>query len=151
GNGQVQVQRRGHAHGREVGGAVAARAHAVELGQVQDAAQVGDPAGVHDAHADEVDELLGDELLAVPDRVEDLADRQRRGGVLAHEAQVGLELGGDRVLEPEELVGLERLAQLRGFDRGEPVVHVVQEAQVGPEGVAHVGDDVGDGGQVPAG
>jgi hypothetical protein len=68
----------------------------------------------------------------------------------ADQAQVGLELRGDRVLEPEELVGLECLAQLRRLDRGEAMVDVVQQAQVGPVSVSHIGDDVRDGGEVAA-
>ena len=45
---QVEVQRRGHADRAQVGGAVAAGAHVVQLGQRRDLAQVRDAAGVHD-------------------------------------------------------------------------------------------------------
>ena len=44
------------------------------------------PAWTH-GRADIVDQLLLDQLLAVPDRVEDLADRERRRGVLADQAE----------------------------------------------------------------
>ena len=92
---------------------MAAGAHVVELGQVRDLAQVGDAAAVDHGHADVVDELLFDEAVAVVDGVEDLAHRERRRGVLADEPEALLQLGGDRVLEPEEMVGLERLAEAR--------------------------------------
>ena len=52
---------------------------AANLRERGDAAQVADAAGVGDRRADEVDQLLGDELLELPDRGEDLADRQRHG------------------------------------------------------------------------
>ena len=76
-----------------------------------------DAAGVHDRRADVVDELLLDELLAVVDAVEDLADRDRRRGVLADQAEALLQLGGHRVLHPEQVVGLELLAEAAGLDR----------------------------------
>ncbi len=61
--------------GRQVRRAVAAGAHLVQRGEVGDAAQVRDAAGVHDGGADVVDQLLLDQLLAVPDGVEHLAHR----------------------------------------------------------------------------
>jgi len=72
GDGDVEVQRGGEADGREIVGTVGAAADVVEIGELEDAPEVGDPTGVDDVGADEVDELLGDELLAVPDGVEDL-------------------------------------------------------------------------------
>jgi hypothetical protein len=62
---------------------------------------------MHDAHAQIVDELLAEQLLAVPDRVEHLPDGERRDRVPADDAQVGLELGRDRVLQPEKPVRLQ--------------------------------------------
>ena len=61
---QIEVQRRAHAHRREVGGSVAAGAHAIEIGEVGDPPQMGDPAGVDHRGADVVDQLLLDQLLA---------------------------------------------------------------------------------------
>ena len=108
---------------------MAAGAHLVQRGQVGDAPQVRDAAGVHDGRADVVDQLVLDQVLAVPDRVEHLADRQRRRGVLADQAERLLVLGRRRVLHPEQAVGLERLAQPRRLDRRQPVVHVVQQVR----------------------
>ena len=47
----------------------------MKLREMRNAPQVRDAAGVHDRGADVVDELFGDEPLAVPDGAEDLADR----------------------------------------------------------------------------
>ena len=51
---------------RQVGGAVAAGAHLVEVGEVGDAAQMGDAAGMHHGGADIVDQLFFDQLLCSP-------------------------------------------------------------------------------------
>ena len=69
-------------------------------------------------------------------RVEDLAHRERRRGVLADEAEALLQLRGHRVLQPEQVVGLEVLAEARGLDRRQAVVHVVEQVDVGPEALA---------------
>jgi hypothetical protein len=75
--------------------------------------------------ANVVDQLLGDQLLVVPDGVENLTDRQGRGGVLAHQPQRLLVLGGGAVLQPEEVVRLQALAELRRLDRSEAMMGVV--------------------------
>ena len=125
----VQVQRRAHADRRQIGRAMAAHPHVVQGGEIRDAAQVRDAAGVHDRRADIVDQLFLDELLAVPDRVEHLADGERRHGVLADQAEIRLVLGRRRVLHPEQVERLECLAEPRGLDRRQPVVHVVQQVR----------------------
>jgi hypothetical protein len=87
---------------------------------------VRDAAAVHDRRADVVDELVLDQVLAVPDRVEHFADRERSDGVLADDLERLLILRGRAVFHPEEPIRLETLAEPRGFDRREPVMHVVQ-------------------------
>ena len=133
----VEVHGRGQRDRREVGRAVRAGAHLVERGEVEDPPQVGDAAGVHDGGAHVVDELLGDQVLDVPDRVQDLADRDRGGGVLPDEPERLLVLRGCRVLHPEQPAVLDLLAEPGGLDRGEPVVHVVQQVEAEPEPLAH--------------
>ena len=91
------------------------------------------PPAVHDGHADVVDQLLFDQLRAVVDRVEHFADRDRRRRVLADGAERRLVLRRDRILEPEQAVRLEALAQPRGFDRRQAVVHVVEQVDVEPD------------------
>ena len=78
----IEMQRRAHAHRRQVGRAVKPGTDLVRVREVRDPAHVRDAAGVHDGRADEVDQLAFDELLAVPDRIEDLTDRERRDGML---------------------------------------------------------------------
>ena len=73
--------------------------------------QVGDAAGVHHRGADVVDELLLDQLLAVIDGVEHFAHRQRRGGVLADQAEPLLQFRRRGILQPEQMVRLQFLAQ----------------------------------------
>jgi hypothetical protein len=143
GHPEVEVQRRTHAHRRQVGGAVAAGAHLVERRQVGDAPQVRDAAGVDHRGADVVDELVLDQVLAVPDGVEHLAHGQRRGGVLADQAEGLLVLGRRGVLDPEQAIGLQVLAQAPGLDRREPVVHVVQQVDVVAHSRAHGVEQLG--------
>ncbi len=138
-DGDVEVHGRGDGDRGEVRGAVRAGADLVERGQVEDAAQVGDAAGVHDRGAHVVDELLGDQLLHVPDRGEHLAGRDRRGGVLPDQAERVLVLGRRRILHPEQAQLLDALAEAAGLDRGEPVVHVVQQVEAETEPFADLG------------
>src|SRR5690606_30248855 len=67
---QVQVERGGHADGRDVGRAVDAGLDLVLRRVVEELAHRRDPAGVGDGRADVVDELLADQRLVVPDGVE---------------------------------------------------------------------------------
>jgi hypothetical protein len=122
---------------------VEAGADVVEGGEVGGFFEVGDAAAVDDGHADVVDPLVGDEFLRVPEGVEDFAGGERCGGVLADEGEGGLELGGDGVFEPEEVVGFEGFAEAGGFDGGEAVVDVVEEMYVGADGVADGGEELG--------
>ena len=121
-------------------------AHLIQGREVEDPPQVGDAAGVYDGGADVVDELLGDQLLHVPDRAQVLADGDRGGGVLPDVPERFLVLGGGRVLHPEQPVGLHPLAELGGLVGGEPVVHVVQqveaEAETVPDGLEVGGREI---------
>src|SRR5207245_2348994 len=89
-----------------------------------------DAAAVYDRHANVIDELLGNQDPRVPNGAENLADRQRRCGVLAHDAVTFLQLSGHRVFQPEQMIGLETLSQARRFDWREPVMRVVQKMNV---------------------
>src|ERR1700682_3775111 len=100
---------------------------------------MGDTARMNDRGANEVDQLLGDQGLAVVDGVEYFADRDRRHRVLADEPEAFLVLRWRRILHPEQPVRLERFAQPAGLDRRETVVHVVEnmviEAEARADGV----------------
>ncbi len=52
-----------------------------------EAPHVRDAARVHDGRADVIDELILDQVLAIPDRVEHLADGQRRNRVLSNQLE----------------------------------------------------------------
>ncbi len=56
---------------------MAARADLVQRGEIGDAAQVRDAARMGQGRADVIDQLFFDQLLAIPDTVEDLADGDR--------------------------------------------------------------------------
>src|SRR5207249_7145171 len=84
---EIKMQGCPHANGRKIRGAMRAGAHVVELGELRDAAQVGDATGVHHRRPDEVDELLGDQCLTVVNGVEYLADGDGRNGVLANDTK----------------------------------------------------------------
>ena len=147
----VDVQRGGHAHGREVGGAVRSGSHVIELGKVEDLAQMADASGVNDRGPDVVDELLGDQLPAVPDGVEHLADGDRDRRVLADQPKAVLELGRAGVLQPERVVVLEALAEPRRLHRRQAMVHVVQDVQVEAEALPHRLEESGHRAQVRLG
>jgi hypothetical protein len=143
-DGEAEVQGCGHGHGGEIGRAVEAGADMVEGGEVGGLLEVGDAAAVDDGHAEVVDPLVADEVVAIPDGVEDFAGGEGDGGVLADELEAFLELGGAGIFEPEQVVGFERFAEARGFDGGEAVVDVVQEVQVGAEVGAELFEEFGD-------
>ena len=126
----VEVQRAAHGDGRQVGGAVAAGADLVQRGEVGNAAQVRDAARTHDGAADEVDQLVLDQVLGVPDRVEDLAHSQRRRRMLANQLECLLVFGRRAILKPEQLIGLEHLAEVGGLHRGIAMMAVVQQMMV---------------------
>ena len=69
-----------------------------------------DAARTDDRCTDIVDQLVLDQVLAVPDGVEYLAYCQRRGGMLADQFERFLVLGRRAVLQPEQLIRLEHLA-----------------------------------------
>src|SRR5205085_3525996 len=87
GHRKIEMQGRGHAHRRQVRRSVAAGLYIVEVGEHRDAAQMTYPARVRDARSDVVDELLLDELLAVPDAVEHFPHGKRGGRVAADETE----------------------------------------------------------------
>src|SRR5690348_6944680 len=107
-----------------------ASAHVVNLGQGRDLFQMRQASAVDHCHAEIIDQLLGDENVRIPGGVEDFADGEWRGRVLADDPESFLQLCRDRVLKPKEMIGLKALSQTCGLDRSEPVVHVMQQVQV---------------------
>src|SRR5262245_40336083 len=89
-----------------------------------------DASRADDGHADVVDELLLDQLLAVPDRIEHFTDREWRGRVLPYQPERLVVLRGRRVLEPKEAIPFERFSKLPRFDRCEPMMRIVQQVRL---------------------
>src|ERR1700739_131532 len=83
GYGQVEMQRRRHAYRRQIRRSMATGLDVIEIGELRDSSQVADAARMHDGGANVVDQLLLDQLLAIPNAVEDLPHRKRCRGVLA--------------------------------------------------------------------
>src|SRR5690606_40460440 len=77
--------------------------------------------------ADIVNELLFNQLLAVPDAVEHFPHRNWRDGVLADQAETLLVFSGSRIFHPEQTVLFNAFAESRRFDGRQTVVHVVKE------------------------
>src|SRR5579872_4703794 len=91
---------------------------------------MGNSAAVYNGHAQVIDELLGNEQVRIPDGIEDLADRQRRGRMLADEPVRLLQLAGNRVFHPEKMIRFEALSQPRRLDRRQPVMNVVEQVKI---------------------
>ena len=98
---QIDVSIDPHRDRRNVHRTVTAGAHVMDRGEIEDAAEPGDAAGVDRRDADIVDQLLLDELFAVPDGVEHLADGDRGGRMLPDQAETVLPFCRHRVFQPE--------------------------------------------------
>ena len=109
-NAEIEMQSGGHADGAHVSRAVTAGADLVYFGEAGNFSQMGNSAGVYDGGADVIDELLLNELLTIKNRVENFANGERRGSVPANQTKTFLQLGGDGIFEPEEMVRLELFA-----------------------------------------
>src|SRR5260370_24310706 len=83
---QIKMQRRSHAYGTHVCGAVAPGPDVIEFRQAGDLSTMRNPTGMHNRGPDVVNELLLYGLLSIVDRIEDFADRYRRSGLPAEEA-----------------------------------------------------------------
>src|SRR5271168_3485184 len=106
---------------------MAAGADLIERGEVGDFFQVREAAGVNDRHADVVDPLVADEVVRVPDGVEDFADGDGCSGVFTDELEAFLMFGGGGVFEPEKMKVLEFFAETRRFNRREAMMAVVEQ------------------------
>src|SRR6266850_119761 len=76
-----------------------------------------DSSSVHNGGPNVIDQLPLDKLLAIINGVEYFADGQWRSGVLTDKPEALLQLRGNRILEPEQMIRLEALSQARRFDR----------------------------------
>src|SRR5512147_287904 len=117
----------------------------VEVSKVEDAPQVCDAAGVSHRHPDVIDELLADQLLAVPDRIEHLAHRDGSSRMLPDQTVAFLPLGWDGILQPEQPVLLDPPAKPARLAGGQTVVDVMEQVDLEskplPDRGQHRGND----------
>src|SRR5262245_34658506 len=106
---------------------------AVGFAQRGDLAAGRDATDMRQIMADVIDQVLGDQLLALPQARISLAHSNWRAGLMADEAKRVEIFRRQRVLEIEELVGLKILCQLQGLAGRDPLVHVVQKLHAVPE------------------
>ena len=109
-NAQVEMQRRSHANRTQIGCAVRSRPDLIQLGQAGDFPQMRHSSRVHNGGPNVIDQLLLDKLLAIINGVEYFADGQWRSGVLADKPEALLQLRGNRILEPKQMIRLEALS-----------------------------------------
>ena len=93
-----------------------ARSDLIKTCKVSNAPQPRDTACVGQGGTDVIDELLFDELFAIPDGVEHLPHRQRGERRLPNQPESGLVFGGRGIFEPEQAIGLEVFTQATRFD-----------------------------------
>ena len=117
------------------------RDHAVmRLGKGGDAPAFGKPAGPGDVGLDDVDRVAGDQLAEAvePDLGLVAGDRcRKRGGDLGAAVDV---VGRDRLLDPVELIGLDRAAHLDRHRRAPGAIDIDHQLGVRPKRLAHRGD-----------
>jgi len=66
--------------------AMKARLDVVHARQIDDPFNRGDPASICDCDADKIDQLIFDQLVAIPNRIEDFANCYWRCGMVPNEA-----------------------------------------------------------------
>ena len=139
---QIEMKRRREADGAEVGGAVTACPHVIELREVGNPAQMGDAAGVDHRSADVIDPLPLHQFLAIVNAVEHFPNRDGRSAVLPDQTESVLQFGGNRVLQPKQVVRFKLFAKSRRLNRRQAMVHVVQKVQVGAEFLPQPGEQL---------
>src|SRR5438034_9919290 len=78
---EIKVQRCSHANGAEIRGSMRSSSHLIQLGKARDLAQVSNAARMNHGRADEIDELLLDELLAIVNCGENFPHGESRSGM----------------------------------------------------------------------
>src|SRR5579864_9335747 len=121
-----------------------ASAHVIDLRHGSDLPKVCQTTAVNHGHAEIVDQLLGDEDVRVPNRVEDFSNRNWRSRMLPDGAEAFLQFRGNWVFQPEQVIWLEALSQSCCLDWRQPVVNVVKQVQViakfQPQGFKELGN-----------
>src|SRR5579884_2247143 len=89
---EVEMQRRSHAYRTQISCAVRTGSYLINLCEIRNFPQMRDSACMHDRRANEIDQLLLNELLAIENRIEYLPYGQRRGRVLTNQSKALLQL-----------------------------------------------------------
>ncbi len=134
--------------GPDVAGAVPRRLDVEALGDGRNLARLRQPADVPDVAANEINQLLGEQRQCLPARVEQLAHCQRRGRVLADQAEALFVLRAQRVFQEEQVIRLKFLRQPRRLNRVQPLVDIVQELDLFAQRHAQVFQQPGDNSQI---
>src|SRR4030095_11660384 len=128
---QIKMQRSCHANGTQISRSVRSGSHLIHLGEIGNFSQVRNAACMDDRGANVIDELFLNELLAVVDCVEHLANRQGRGRVLANQTKAFLQLCWCGILHPEKMKRFQGFAETSGLDWSQPMMDIMQKMQVG--------------------
>ena len=96
-----------------------------------------------DSGADVVDQLFFNQLLAIPDAVEDFTDGNGRHGVLANQAEARLVLCRGRIFHPEQAILFDAFTKASRFNGRQPMMHVVKEMFTETELAAHCVEQFG--------
>ena len=116
--------------------AVKAGAHVMERRQIDDALHRGNLARIGHHDANEIDQLVFNQFVAVPDGIEDFADGDWRRRMLAHKTQCVLILGRRWVLHPIEAHGFDGFRKFRRLAGQQAVVNVMENPKLWPEPAA---------------
>src|SRR5215467_4701434 len=100
---QIKVQRGRHADGTQIRCPVRASSYLIHFGEVCNLSQMCNTASMHDRGTNVVDELLLNQLLAIEDRIENLAYRKRCRSVTADQTKTLLHLRRSGVFEPKKV------------------------------------------------
>ena len=121
------MQAGGETDRRNVRRSMHARFDLVHRRIIEYSPQCGDATGMRYGGPYIVDELFGYQRLIIPDRIENLTDRQRRRRMLSNQSERFLILGRSDVFQPEQIVGFEIFSQFRRLNGGHSVVAIVQK------------------------
>src|SRR4051812_23638381 len=103
------------------------RAHLIHSAKIRDAAQMCYATAVHDGSTKVIDQLILDEMFAVPNRVEYLTDSERRNRVLSNPFEAALIVSRRRVFQPEQSVRLKVASKARCLDWRHAVMRIVHQ------------------------
>lgn len=109
----------------------------VERGKIGNAAHPGNTTGMGKRGADIVNQLLFNELFAIPDTVKDFAYRNRRDRMLADEAEARLIFSRRRIFHPEQTIVFNTFAKAGSLNRRQSVMHIVQKMFIKTERITH--------------